>query len=238
MADKPVLATITGELFQPVRLHYRVFDDKRLLQALTKLSCVKHDPPRQRWVWLYEDEARGLSFKQSYAQISEKLRPIVLGSFVHRTSDTLLFDLHSGERAMEAIPFFDKHIPRGVAKVTEAEVANKLYPADDSQLSPGDVFDHRPTTARDSEAEFQRLAEQVKQGGSLRARLDIALKAFQSATQQPLPETERIPVHYYEDGIAGFKLALTLRQIVAREHWTGNAKYTLSDAIKATTKLM
>jgi hypothetical protein len=238
LADKSVLATITGELFQPVRLHYRVFDDKGLLQALTKLSCVKHDPPRQRWVWLYEDEARGLSFKQSYAQISEKLRPIVLGSLIHRTSDTLLLDLRSHERAMAAIPFFDKHIPRGVAKVTEAEVANKLYSTDNPQLSPEDVFDHQPATVRDPEAEFQRLAEQVKQGRSFRARLDILLKAFQSATQKPLPETERIPVHYYEDGIGGFTLALTLRQIVAREHWSGNTKYTLSDAITATTKSM
>jgi hypothetical protein len=238
VADKPVLATITGELFQPVRLHYRVFDDKGLLQALTKLNCVKHDPPRQRWVWLYENEARGLSFKQSYAQISEKLRPIVLGSLIHRTSDTLLLDLRSHERAMEAIPFFDKHIPRGVARVTVAEVANKLYSTDNPQISPEDVFEQQPATVRDPEAEFQRLAEQVKQGRSFRARLDIVRKAFQSATQKPLPETERIPVHYYEDGIGGFKLALTLRQIVAREHWSGNAKYTLLDAIKATTKRM
>ena len=139
---------------------------------------------------------------------------------------------------MEAIPFFDKHIPRGVAKLTEAEVANKLYPTDGPQLSPEDVFDHRPAAVSDSEAEFQRLADQVKQGGSIRARLDIAWKAFQSATHKSLPETERIPVHYYEDGIGGFKLALTLRQIVAREHWSGNAEYTLFDAIRATTKAM
>jgi hypothetical protein len=235
---KPILATITGEFFQPVRLHYRVFDDQALLQALNKLSCVKPDSPRQRWVWLYEDEARGLSFKQSYTQISEKLRPIVLGSLVQRTSDTLLIDLRSGERAMAAIPFFDKYIPRGIARVTEAEVANELYSTDNPQLSPDDVFDHRPSTARDPEAEFQRLAELVKQGGSLRARLDIALKAIQSAAQQPLPDTERIPIHYYEDGIEGFKLALRLRQIVAMEHWSGNTRYTLSDAIKAKTKSM
>jgi hypothetical protein len=237
MTDKPILATITGDFFQPVRLHYRVFNSKGLLQAFSKLNCVKHDPPRQRWTWLYEDEAKGLTFRQSYAQISGKLRPIVLGSFFHRTDDMLLLDLRSCERAMAAIPFFDEYIHRGVAKVTEAEVTNKLYSAAE-RLSPEDVFDHQPSTIRDPKAELRRLTELMTQGGSPGARLDIALKAIQSAAQQPLPETERIPVHYYEDGIGGFKLVLTLRQIVAREHWSGNAKYTLFDAIKATTKAM
>jgi hypothetical protein len=237
MADRPILATITGEFFQPVRLHYRVFNSKGLLQAFGKLNCVRHDPPRQRWTWLYEDEAKGLKFRQSYAQIPEKLRPIVLGSLFHRTNDTLLLDLRSCERALAAIPFFDEYIPRGIARVTEAEVANKLYSAAE-RLSPEDVFDQKPSTVRDPKAELQRITELMTQGGSPGARLDIALKAIQSAAQQPLPEAERIPVHYYEDGIAGFQLALSLRQIVAREHWFGNTKYTLIDAINVTTKSM
>ena len=66
MANKPILATVTGEFFQPVRLHYRVLDGKGLLQAFDKLRCVDHDPARRRWVWMYADEARSLQFKQSY----------------------------------------------------------------------------------------------------------------------------------------------------------------------------
>jgi hypothetical protein len=238
MDDKPVLATITGECFQPVRLHYRVVDGQGLLQAFKKLRCVEHDPKWQRWVWLYDHEAKGLKFKKSYAQISKDLRPIVLGSFFQRTSDTLLLDLRSFERAKQAIPFFDKHIPRSAAKVTAAEVANKLYSvADNPQLSPEDVFDHRDSTIRDPEAEMQRLGELAAQARGPQARLDIALKAIQSAAGQPLPAIERIPIHYYEDGIQAFTLVLNLRQIVAIEHWTGNTGYTLSDAIKSTMKL-
>jgi hypothetical protein len=238
MAAKTLLATITGEFFQPVRLHYRVFDDNGVLQALNKLSCVKPDSPRQRSVWLYEDEARSLTFKLSYAQIPEKLRPVVLGSISRPTNETLVLDLRSPERAVAAIPFFDTHLPRSFAKVTEAEVANKLYSSDDPPARPEDVFDQKPSAVRDPKAEMQRLTALVKQGRSIRSRLDIALKAIQSAAAQPLPETERIPVHYYEDGIAGFQLALTLRQIVAKEHFLGNASFTLSDAINATTKSM
>jgi hypothetical protein len=237
MADQPVLATITGDFFQPVRLHYRVLDGKGLLAAFKKLSCVKHDSPRQRWVWLYEGEARSLVFKHSYAQISENLRPIVLGSFSQRTNDAILLDLRSCERALAAIPFFDKHIPRSVAKVAEADVANTLFSATDHpQISPEDVFDQGSSTIRDPQAEVRRLAELMTKAGGFRARLNVLMNSIQSAAEQALPEIERIPIHYYEDGIQGFQLALTLRQIVAKEHWFGNTAYTLSDAIRTVTK--
>ncbi len=48
-----------------------------------------------------------------------------------------------------------------------------------------------------------------------------------------MPEIERLPVHYYEDGIQGFSTALKLRQIVAVQHWLGNPGYTLFDALQA-----
>jgi hypothetical protein len=51
-----------------------------------------------------------------------------------------------------------------------------------------------------------------------------------------LPEIERFPVHYAEDGIEGFKLALRLRQMVAMQHWLGHLEYSLGDAIQLVTK--
>ena len=44
---------------------------------------------------------------------------------------------------------------------------------------------------------------------------------------------ERMPTHFYEDGIDGFTLALRVRQMAARQHLLGNRSYTLRDAIKA-----
>jgi hypothetical protein len=236
MADKTILGTITGELFQPVRLHYQVLDGKGLLKAFEKLRCVEHDPPRQRWVWKYADEAKSLEFKHSYAQLPKELHPIVLGSFFHRAEDQLLLDLRSCERAKLAIPFFDKHIPRSVARVTEAEIANKLYSTDNRQLSPADLFDRQVTKSRDPEDELKRIAEAVANVRGLRARFNVALKAMMSAAEETLPEIERIPVHYYEDGMQGFELALRLRQIIAMQHFSGNTAFTLSDAVALITK--
>jgi hypothetical protein len=234
---KSLLATVTGECFQPVRLHYRVLDHEGLLRAFKKLRCVDHDPEQGRWVWLYDHEARTLRFKRSYAQIPKDLHPIVIGSLFLRTKDELLLDLRSCERALLAIPFFDKHLPRGVAEVTEAEIVNKLFSAEgNAKLTPDQLFDHVRSTRRDPEATIQKIKEQAAHVQSVRERLKIALKGLQAGAKQPLPEIERLPVHYYEDGIEGFALAVRLRQIVAMQHWQGNLKYTLTDAIRLTTR--
>src|SRR4051794_21355298 len=90
MADQPLLATMTGEHFQPVRLHYKVLDRTGLLRAFEGLRCLEHDPGRKRWVWLYAHEARRLRFQKSHAQFPKDVHPIVIGSFFLRSKETLL----------------------------------------------------------------------------------------------------------------------------------------------------
>jgi hypothetical protein len=216
MKDEPLLATVTGEHFQPVRLHYQVLDHDGLMRAFQKLRCLEHDPARKRWVWLYDHEAKKLQFKQSYRQLPKPLHPIVIGSFFPRGKDHLLLDLRSCERALLAIPFFDKHLPRSVARVTEAEVVNSLFPATgNEQLTPDHLFDAQVSTSSDPEAEVRGLIERVSDVQDPQERLTSALEELETRARRPPPEIERIPVHYYEDGIEGFQLALRMRQIVA-----------------------
>lgn len=236
MAEKSILATVTGEYFQPVRLHYRVSDQHGLLAAFKKLRCVDHDPSGGRWVWLYDFEARHLQFQRSYAEIPKDLRPIVIGSFFLRSAGELHLDLRSPERAVSAIPFFDRHVPRRAAKVTEAEVVNRLFSAEDQRLTPASLFDSQESVARDPEAAVRSLVERAADIPDPQERLRIAAEQAESLAKRPLPEIERFPVHYYEDGIHGFSMALKLRQIVALQHWLGNPGYTLSDALQALLK--
>jgi hypothetical protein len=239
MADDPILATLTGEYFQPVRLHYRVFDRQGLLAIFKNLRCVDHDPTRQRWVWLYDDEAKGLRFKQSYPQIPKHLHPLVIGSFFLRTKDELLLDLRSCERATLAIEFFDKHLPRRVVRVTEADVVNKLFSAAaNPELTPDKIFDQQGSTVCDPEAAVQRIREVTAQARDPQEKARIASAYLASQAKQPLPEIERFPVHYYEDGIQGFATALRMRQIIALQHWLGNAEYTMFDVIQSMQQSM
>ena len=80
---------------------------------------------------------------------------------------------------------------------------------------------------------MQRLAKKAADIADPEEKRKMILKDFTSRAEEPLPQIERLPVHYAEDGIGGFKLALQVRQIVAMQHWLGNSGYTLGDAIRS-----
>jgi hypothetical protein len=234
MPDQPLLATITGEHFQPVRLPYRVFDREGLRRAFQRLRRLDYDAPQRRWAWLYAHEAQTLRFQHSHAQMPRHLHPLVPGSFFLRANDQLLLDLRSCERATHAVSFFDRHLPRTAAEVAEAEVVNRLFAATEVQtLTPDRLFDRQGGAVRDPEAEVRRVAERTAPVPDPQERLRVALADMQARAKQPLPEIERFPVHYYADGIQGLALALRLRQVVALQRWLGRPEYTLFDALQA-----
>jgi hypothetical protein len=239
MADQSLLATMTGEHFQPVRLHYKVLNRPGLLKAFEKLRCLEYDPDRKRWVWLYAHEAKKLRFQRSYAQFPKEVHPIVIGAFFVRTKESLLLDLRSCERALLAIPFFDAHLPRKLVELENAEIVNRLFPATETNLTltPDALFDRQIGTGIDPEALVERVVEKTAGIRDPEGKMQIALDYLQSRAKESLPEIERLPVHYAEDGIGGFKLALLLRQMVAMQHWQGHPDYSLDDAIRSVVKM-
>src|SRR5712692_6665745 len=85
--EKQLLMTMTGEIHQPVRLYYQVFDQAAVLKVFAKLRCLDEDRDQERWVWLYDGKAKKLKFHTSYSAIPRKMRPIVLVVF-HTSIDT------------------------------------------------------------------------------------------------------------------------------------------------------
>lgn len=233
MTTRALLATVTGEFFQPVRLHYRVPSAVSLRRAFRKLRCLDDDRARQRWVWLYDFEARGIRFQKSYREIPAHLHPIVIGSIYLRKPGEMLLDLRSCERAVQAIAFFDKHLSRSVAELTDASIVNRLFPADDPKLAPEHLFDRLPVTRRDPDAEARRIYKLIAGIADPDERARVAFADIEAGARQPLPEVERMPTNYYEDGLENFESVLRFRQVVAMKHWLGETDYTLGDAIKA-----
>jgi len=74
-SGKQLLMTMTGEIHQPVRLYYQVFDQAAVLKTFAKLRCLDEDQDNHRWVWLYHGEAKKLKFHTSYAAIPRNMRP-------------------------------------------------------------------------------------------------------------------------------------------------------------------
>ena len=79
MADKQILGTLTGEHFQPVRLHYRVLNQQGVLRAFKKLRCVDHDPTKQDFSDCGADG--GARARQRLPPTPSRLRegPVILG---------------------------------------------------------------------------------------------------------------------------------------------------------------
>ncbi|HEV3117047.1 MAG TPA: hypothetical protein VGY58_08355, partial [Gemmataceae bacterium] len=165
--------------------------------------------------------------------LPRELHPVIIGSFFLRAQDKLLLDLRSIERAVAAIVFFDKHLPRSVTRAFEAEVVNRLFPLEDARVTPDSIFDRGNSVCMDLEAAMERMKELVAHVEDPHERLRLAVEDMLSRAKQRLPEIERFPIHYYQEGIESFTASLRMRQIVALQHWLGNTEYSLYDVIKA-----
>ena len=225
--------TMTGEIHQPVRLYYQVFDQAAVLKTFTKLRCLDDDQDNQRWVWLYHGEAKKLKFHTSYAAIPRKMRPIVLGSFRFPSAQDLTLDVRSWERATHAVVFFDRYLQRSIARVTHAAIVNRLFPyTTDGLPALEGLFAPEQVTEIHGEAMLRRMAASLQTIQDPQQRMDRAFTLMEQQSHERLPEVEKFPVHFYEDGITSLENALRLRQIVAFEHWQGHTQCTLGGVIQ------
>jgi len=232
-SEKQLLMTMTGEIHQPVRLYYQVFDQAAVLKVFAKLRCMDEDHDNHRWVWLYHGEAKKLKFQTSYAAIPKKMRPIVLGSFRFGNTEDMSLDVRSWERATQAVVFFDRYLKRSIAQVTHAAIVNRLFASTPSGLPElEDLFAPEQVTEIDGEAMLRRATESLQTIQDPGQRMAMAIAMMEQQSNERLPEVEKFPVHFYEDGITSFENALRLRQIVAFEHWQGHTDYTLGDIIR------
>jgi hypothetical protein len=232
-SGKQLLMTMTGEIHQPVRLYYQVFNHAAVLKAFTKLRCLDNDQDNQRWVWLYHGEAKKLKFHTSYAAIPRQMRPIILGVFRFPSAQDMTLDVRSCERATRAVVFFDRYLKQSIARVTHAAIVNRLFPYTTDGLPALEaLFAPEQVTEIDGEAMLRRIAASLQTIHDPGQRRDMAFTLMEQQSHERLPEVEKLPVHFYTDGITSLENALRLRQIVAFEHWRGNTACTLGEVIQ------
>jgi hypothetical protein len=230
------LFTTTGELYQLGRVYYQVFNQATVLGVFKKLRCMEFDGTKNRWVWLFEDEAKKIRLGKPHSKLPKEIRPVVIGSFTFRGEDQMLLDVRSLERVTQAIEFFDKRINRRAAQVTNLRIVNKLFEATQEkaqqllQQSPDSFFDcdniSRPAD------EFMASLEQFKKEENIEIRRQKALAWIEQQAKAPRAEVEEMPTHFYEDGIEQLKRSLQLRQLELLEHWKGNSDANMLNIIQ------
>jgi hypothetical protein len=222
--------TTTGEIMQPIRLHYEVLDGAQLRATFASLHCLDNDAPRKRWVWLYTEEAQSLPFKDRRAADNT-----VLGEFVFKGSEEVVLNLRSLERATNAILFFDEHIPRTVARVTDVTVSNRLLSvAEASSLRSLDqYFEHADVDVKDPASLVETLKDMASSIPDDRERLAAVMHYMDEKAKQPVPAMERFPLEYYDEGIQAVEAFLAPHTVIAMQHWQGNTDYTRHDLIQS-----
>jgi len=224
-----VAMTTTGEIMQLIRLHYEVEDIEKLRALFASLRCLEYDTSQARWVWLYTEESRTLSFKDPRAADN-----VVLGEFVFKGKAEAVLNLRSFERATNALVFFDHHIPRTVAHVTAMTVSNRLLSmAEAATLTSLDqYFDRAEVVVKDPVSLLHDVEAMVARTPNLHERFALLDRYITDSAQAPVPAMERMPVSYYEDGIRAVEALLGIRKVIAMHHWQGNTSYTYQDIVR------
>ena len=226
-----ITRTLTGEYTQPVRLCYKVYDRHALHGKIFKnMKCMSYDSPNSRWVWLFDYEAKNLSFEQKYNEIPKHSRPIVIGSFFNENADEMYLDIRSPERAEHAIVFFDRYIPRNIAEVTDAIILNRIIKQREMMLLNDFNNFFKGVTIVDKAKEFEEMMENSKD--------EIDPKGFlfnflDKEGKKTAPDVERIRTNYYEDGIDSIKLCFQIKKLVALNKLNGK-ELTSDDIVKMT----
>jgi hypothetical protein len=241
-AKKTLVTTSTGEPYQPARIYYQVFNRKTVIGALNKIRCISYDRASDLWEWGYEFEAQKLRFEKSYHNIPKERRPILIGRFHFKSDDSLVLDVRSLDRITKALAFFDKRINRRAAIATHVAFVNKLFAAEElpnRELYPDhDIFFESEEIKLNIQQQTEELTEmQVKLDAieDEEEKMSFLSEFMEQVAHKELPKVEELPVHYEDeqDGFLQLRMTLAFRQRVAEEHWEGNKKYKLIDAIES-----
>jgi len=233
-----LLATMTNEPFQPVRLYYTVPDKSFVIRTLKKLECMVEAPHERCWQWLFHAEAATLRFAAGgYDDVPEEKRPIVLGRIRFPKQCGMTIEINSIERAIAGARFFASRLGAEIVAM-RCRVVNRCFAADEGQpheLSATLDQDVTVIDPREAEATLRRELECIRPGLDAE-RIAAEFLERRIKSKEDVPMVEDFPLAPEEETPDFQHLAntLQLRFVRAIEHWRGNTHLTLTAIIVRT----
>jgi hypothetical protein len=232
--NRQLLATMTHEPFQPVRLYYSIPDRAHVIQKLRLLRCTVEAPFERCWQWLFEAEAASLRFRGGYDDVPKEKRPIVLARLLFPQSGGMLLQTNSIERAIGAARFFAPHLGPSVVAM-RCRVVNRCFAANEG--APDELMktldqDVTVVDPRSAEAAFQADFKGVRTTQDANRAAARSLERRLQA-KEDVPMVEDFPLHPEEEtsDFQHLSTGLRLRFVRAVEHWNGNTDLTLTAII-------
>jgi len=238
--NKCLLATMTNEPFQPVRLYYSIPDRSFVTGKLRALKCMIEVPPERCWQWLFHAEAASLRFPAgSYDDVPKERRPIVLGRIRFPKNDGMTLQTNSIPRAIEGARFFGPRLGPEVVAI-RLRLVNRCFAADEGR--PDELMEtlDRDVTVvdpREAEAAFMREFKDVRtMQDAERAAAEFVERRLASGEDVPMVEDFPLAPEEETPEFRDLATTLQLRSVRALEHWWGNTHLTLSAIIVRTLK--
>jgi len=229
------MTVFTGEFFQPARAVYSIRNEAALEGALAQLQCVQDDAREARRVFLWAAEARSLRFNVRYEEVPAHLHPVILATLRSREPGRLTLDTRSPKRLVAVMSFLAQHLPRGAVRPEEAIMLNRLVTAAEGREVTRTLDAWLDGDARMMEGAGEGFRPMLKtaleaKGGPL-ARAEAVMRKIEDQARQPLPSLERIPMNEddHNGDFSALSMGLTLRSVLAVEHFKGNTHLTLLD---------
>jgi len=229
-----LLATLTKEPFQPVRLHYAIPDRAFVTGRLRTLSCAAEVPSERCWQWLFHAEAASVRLAAGYDEVPKEKRPVVLGRIRFPKTGGMTLQTNSIMRAIEGARFLGPRLGHEVVAL-RCRVVNRCFAADEGPpellmktLDQGvTVIDPRQAEAA-LERDFKGVRSMQDAERAAAERLDRRL-----ASKADVPLVEDFPLAPEEEtpDFQHLATALQLRLVRAIEHWRGNKHLTLAAII-------
>ena len=234
---RPLLATMTNEPFQPVRLYYAIPNQAFVVARLRTLACVVEVPPER--CWLFEAEAASIRFAGGYDDVPVEKRPIVIGRIRFPTTGGMTFETNSIARAIEGARFFGPRLGPEVVAM-RCRLVNRCFAGDEGR--PGELLGmlDRDVTVIDprvAEQAFRREFEGVRtQQDAERVAAESLNRRLESGEDVPLVEDYPLAPEEETPEFMHLATALRFRFIRAVEHWQGNTHLTLTTIIIRTVQ--
>jgi hypothetical protein len=241
-ANRRLLATMTNEPFQPVRLYYSVPDRSVVTKKLRALKCMVEALPEQSWQWLFHAEAASVRFPAGcYDDVPKEKRPIVLGRIHFPKNDEMTLQTNSIPRAIEGARFFGSRLgPRVVAM--RCRVVNRYFAAEEGRVDELMKTLDRDVAIIDPRVTEAAFTQEFKNARTMKnpERAIAEYVKRRLASGEDIPMVEDFPLAPEEETPEFQNLATTLlfRSIRAFEHWRGNTHLTLAAIIVRAVKEM
>ena len=233
-----LLMTMTGEPYQPARIHYTVYDKSSLQQIFMNLECMEYDERGDRWILHYEDEAAdSIELKKSADELPENVRPVVIASLFSPEESKIYVDVNSFDRMIEVLIFFHPFLDGKFAVPTHFQVYNLFSTVRDGQPFHDILFGTGPIPRPEENDMLQLFADKAEQGDQETA-LREAIEYMEQQQQEPLQRIEILPLFFdndqveFEEEISRLTMILRGRVVIAEQHHRGNTKFNWQDLLQ------